>query len=121
MIGKMLTHGVSLQALVSGVPRDALILLDLYAEVSPLWKRTQSFYGAPFIYCMLHNFGGNIEMYGAIDSVAQGPAEAMAAQTGMHPFCHLHTCSSTLHNECLEHQCHASATSLYLDLKLTCV
>ncbi|BDA50506.1 Alpha-N-acetylglucosaminidase [Coccomyxa sp. Obi] len=55
-----------IEALVSGVPRDALILLDLYAEVSPLWKRTNSFYGAPFIYCMLHNFGGNIEMYGLV-------------------------------------------------------
>ncbi len=72
-----------MQALVSGVPRDALIMLDLYAEVFPLWKSTNSFFGAPFIYCMLHNFGGNIEMYGALEAVARGPAEAMEAQTGM--------------------------------------
>ncbi|EIE20595.1 hypothetical protein COCSUDRAFT_37819 [Coccomyxa subellipsoidea C-169] len=64
-----------IQALVSGVPRDALIMLDLYAEVFPLWKSTKSFFGAPFIYCMLHNFGGNIEMYGALEAVARGPAE----------------------------------------------
>ena len=47
------------QALVQGVPQGRLVLLDLYAEVFPLWSRTQSFYGAPFIWCMLHNFGGN--------------------------------------------------------------
>lgn len=77
---------MALQALVSGVPRNSLILLDLYAEVYPLWKRTNSFFGAPFIYCMLHNFGGNIEMYGALKAVAQGPAEAMGAETGKQHF-----------------------------------
>jgi alpha-N-acetylglucosaminidase len=74
---------VALQALVSGVPRNSLILLDLYAEVFPLWKRKNSFFGAPFI---LHNFGGNIEMYGALKAVAQGPAEAMGAETGKQHF-----------------------------------
>ena len=48
------------QALVQGVPQGRLVLLDLYAEVFPLWSRTQSFYGAPFMVCMLHNFGGNL-------------------------------------------------------------
>ena len=41
------------------MPRGALVMLDLYAEMFPLWQRTRSFFGAPFIYCMLHNFGGN--------------------------------------------------------------
>ncbi len=61
------------------MPQGSLILLDLYSEVFPLWSRTQSFYGAPYIYCMLHNFGGNLEMYGAFGAVSHGPAEAMAA------------------------------------------
>jgi alpha-N-acetylglucosaminidase len=50
---------VLFQGLLSGVPRGRLILLDLYAEVFPIWLRTASFYGIPFIWCMLHNFGGN--------------------------------------------------------------
>lgn len=50
---------ITLQGLLSGVPRGRLILLDLYAEVFPIWLRTASFYGIPFIWCMLHNFGGN--------------------------------------------------------------
>ena len=57
------------QALVTAVPQGSLVLLDLYAEVFPLWKRTEHFYGASFIYCMLHNFGGNTEMYGALQEV----------------------------------------------------
>ena len=48
-----------MQGAVDGVPRGRLVLLDLIAELHPLWRRTDGFYGAPFIWCMLHNFGGN--------------------------------------------------------------
>ena len=50
----------ALQGLISGVPTGALVMLDLYAEVQPQWAPTEGFYGAPFIWCMLHNFGGNL-------------------------------------------------------------
>lgn len=26
--------------------------------------------------CMLHNFGGNIEMYGILDAISSGPVDA---------------------------------------------
>ena len=29
---------------------------------------------------MLHNFGGNIEMYGVLDAVASGPIDARISQ-----------------------------------------
>ncbi len=48
-----------MQGALEGVPRGRLVLLDLIAELHPLWRRTNGFYGAPFIWCMLHNFGGN--------------------------------------------------------------
>lgn len=32
------------------------------------------------IRCMLHNFGGNIEMYGTLDSVASGPVDARLSE-----------------------------------------
>ena len=47
------------QGWITAVPNGSLILLDLMAEESPLWKRTQSYYGAPFLWCMLNDFGGN--------------------------------------------------------------
>ena len=42
------------------MPTGALVMLDLYAEVQPQWARTDGFFGAPYIWCMLHNFGGNL-------------------------------------------------------------
>lgn len=46
-----------------------MIILDLFAELSPVYQRTESFYGQPFIWCMLHNFGGTMELYGALDNL----------------------------------------------------
>ncbi|KAK9841152.1 hypothetical protein WJX74_000989 [Apatococcus lobatus] len=66
-----------IQALLEGVPQDRLIMLDLFAEVFPLWNRTEAFQGVPFIWCMLHNFGGNLEMYGNMKALARGPADAL--------------------------------------------
>ncbi len=46
-----------------------MIVLDLYSEVHPVYPRLQSYFGQPFVWCMLHDFGGTVPMYGAIDSV----------------------------------------------------
>ena len=67
------------KALLHGVPLGRMIVLDLFAEVDPVWKRTASFYGQPFIWCMLHNFGGNLGLYGSIQTVTTGPVEALVA------------------------------------------
>ena len=50
-----------------------MIILDLATEIEPVWKRTEAFYGKPWIWNMLHNFGGNISLFGRIDGVAAGP------------------------------------------------
>lgn len=65
-----------MEALLHSVPLGKMIVLDLFAEVKPIWKSSSQFYGTPYIWCMLHNFGGNIEMYGVLDDVASGPIEA---------------------------------------------
>ena len=66
-----------IQALLNAVPDEHMIILDLAAEIEPVWKRTNAFYGKPWIWNMLHNFGGNISMFGRMDGVAAGPAEAL--------------------------------------------
>ncbi|KAK9823140.1 hypothetical protein WJX72_000555 [[Myrmecia] bisecta] len=71
-----------IKSLLSGVPRGRLILVDLFAEVVPQWKRTNALDGVPAIWCMLHNFGGNTDMSlgprgFAVEAVAQGPFDAM--------------------------------------------
>lgn len=55
-----------------GVPRGRMIVLDLAAAIYPFWSRTESFYGQPFIWCMLQNFGGNLGLFGTIQSVIAG-------------------------------------------------
>jgi alpha-N-acetylglucosaminidase len=66
-----------IEALLKAVPGDKMLLLDLAAEIEPVWKRTNAFYGKPWIWNMLHNFGGNVNMFGRMDGVATGPAEAL--------------------------------------------
>ncbi len=66
-----------IQALLNAVPNDKMIVLDLYSESKPVWSRTDAYYGKPWIWCMLHNFGGNVSMYGRMNSVANGPATAL--------------------------------------------
>ncbi|XP_066554631.1 alpha-N-acetylglucosaminidase isoform X2 [Amia ocellicauda] len=65
-----------IQALLGGVPLGRMIVLDLFAESTPAFSLTHSFYGQPFIWCMLHNFGGNNGLFGTVESINQGPFEA---------------------------------------------
>ena len=70
-----------IQGLLGAVPDDRMIILDLAAEIEPVWKRTEAFYGKEWIWCMLHNFGGNISLFGRIENVAEHPAEALNDST----------------------------------------
>ncbi|MDD2305534.1 MAG: alpha-N-acetylglucosaminidase [Prolixibacteraceae bacterium] len=66
-----------IKGLLEAVPNDRMIILDLAAEIEPVWKRTEAFYGKQWIWNMLHNFGGNISMFGRIETVATQPAAAL--------------------------------------------
>ncbi len=65
------------KALLTAVPNDKMILLDLATEIEPVWKRTESFYGKPWIWNMLHNFGGNTNLFGRMSTVATEPAKSL--------------------------------------------
>lgn len=47
------------KAYIQGVPQGKMILLDYYCESVEEWKLFDSFYGQPYIWCYLGNFGGN--------------------------------------------------------------
>ncbi len=66
-----------IKGLLGAIPNDRMIILDLAAEIEPVWKRTEAFYGKQWIWNMLHNFGGNISMFGRIENVAHNPAIAL--------------------------------------------
>lgn len=65
-----------IEALLKAVPDDKMLLLDLAAEIEPVWKRTDAFYGKPWIWNMLNNFGGNVNLFGRMEGVASGPSQA---------------------------------------------
>nr|XP_056720613.1 alpha-N-acetylglucosaminidase [Euleptes europaea] len=64
------------RALLRGVPLGRMVVLDLFAESKPVYPWTESFYGQPFIWCMLQNFGGNHGLFGSAESINQGPFAA---------------------------------------------
>ncbi|KAK9203072.1 hypothetical protein WN943_013326 [Citrus x changshan-huyou] len=72
-----------MKALLHSVPLGKLVVLDLFAEVKPIWSTSKQFYGVPYIWCMLHNFAGNIEMYGILDSIAFGPVGVGMSMEGI--------------------------------------
>lgn len=67
-----------IEGLLSAVPDDKMIILDLYSEEYPVWKQTEAYYGKQWIWNMLQNFGGRVAMFGRMSNVAQDPAAALA-------------------------------------------
>lgn len=56
-----------IEAFLTAVPDNKLILLDYYGDHTEIWRETQSYYGKPYIWCYLGNFGGNTMMAGDLD------------------------------------------------------
>lgn len=48
-----------------------MLILDLQSEQFPQYSRLNSYYGQPFIWCMLHNFGGTLGMFGSAEIINQ--------------------------------------------------
>lgn len=54
-----------------------------------------------YVRCLLHNFGGNIEMYGILDAISSGPVDARTSENST-MVCYaqytLRTCPITLNS-----------------------
>ena len=53
-----------INALLAGAPDDKMIILDLFSTAKPVWNKTEAYNGKPWIWNMLHNWGGKQGMYG---------------------------------------------------------
>lgn len=61
------------QAYLSGVPNDKMVILDLNSEDGALAPKYDQYYGKPWIWCMLLNYGGVRGVYGNMTRIATGP------------------------------------------------
>ena len=68
----------NVKAYLEAVPRGKVILLDYYTEHTPVWTFTEGFYGQPYIFCYLGNFGGNTRLAGPFRKESERISEALS-------------------------------------------
>ena len=66
---------------ITSYPADKSLLLDYYCERQEVWRQTDSYYGVPFIWCYLGNFGGNTYLAGNFADIDRR-IEATFAEAG---------------------------------------
>ena len=69
---------VTAKAYLQGVPQGRMMLLDYYCEHTEEWKLFDSFYGQPYIWCYLGNFGGNSFLASPINDVEKRIDDVLA-------------------------------------------
>ncbi len=82
--GKLFWTPERLHALVSKIPDDKLLVLDLANEYNRLWWKTEpswkmysGFFGKQWIYSFIPNMGGKMPLNGRLDLYATMPFEAL--------------------------------------------
>eukprot|EP00298_Acanthocystis_sp_HF-20_P002468 c12884_g1_i2.p1 GENE.c12884_g1_i2~~c12884_g1_i2.p1 ORF type:complete len:640 (-),score=283.90 c12884_g1_i2:50-1969(-) len=58
-----------IEGYLSGVPNENMIILDLDAWQNPMWDKTNSFFGKPFIWCIIDDGGQRPGMYGDLNKI----------------------------------------------------
>lgn len=67
------------RALFGAVPDGRLLALDLFCENTPVWSKTDAFYGKPWIWCVIQNFGGTVSLHGALPRMAEDLTKALTS------------------------------------------
>jgi alpha-N-acetylglucosaminidase len=75
---KQWTHD-RLSAMLRAIPADRIVLLDYFCEETELYPITEDFYGRPFIWNYLGNFGGNTNLVAPLHKVAARISRALPA------------------------------------------
>ncbi len=66
-----------LAAMTHAVPPGKLVYLDYVCEEAEFFRRSDNFYGAPFIWCYLANFGGSTQLVGPIHKLSSRLTQAL--------------------------------------------
>lgn len=68
----------NIESFLRAVPQDRLIMLDYFCEFTEIWKNTEKFFGQPYLWCYLGNFGGNTMLSGNFRTVSARMEDAFA-------------------------------------------
>lgn len=79
-LGKQWTEE-RLSAMIDAVPRGRMVLIDYVCENRELFRSAKSFFGAPFIWDYLGNFGGNTHLVGPVNKINERLTAVMNAAT----------------------------------------
>jgi alpha-N-acetylglucosaminidase len=60
-----------LEAMTGAVPQGKLVYLDYACEEAEFFRRSKNFYGAPFLWCYLANFGGSTHLVAPIHKLSE--------------------------------------------------
>ena len=71
-----------LRAYLTAVPEGKMLLLDYFCEKTEVWRQTEGFYGQPYIWCYLGNFGGNTMLVGDLHQLDAKLSQAYLDQGG---------------------------------------
>lgn len=71
-----------LRAYLTAVPQGRMVLLDYFCEKTEVWRETEGFFGQPFIWCYLGNFGGNTMLVGDLNVLSNKMDAAYSEQGG---------------------------------------
>lgn len=66
------------QPMLDALDKNKCLVLDLYCEDHENWRLRHQFGGTPWLWCTIHNFGGNDFLAAKVAWMAQGPAKALA-------------------------------------------
>jgi alpha-N-acetylglucosaminidase len=73
-----------IEAYLGGVSDPTeMIILDLFSEAEPQWQRTQSYYGKRWVWCLLHDYGGNMGLEGNLIDLTVNPLYALKQTSSM--------------------------------------
>lgn len=59
------------RAMLTGVPQGKMTMLDYYCEYKEMWRDLDGFFGQPYIWCYLGNFGGNSSIQGNVKQAGE--------------------------------------------------
>lgn len=64
------------QPMIDPLDKDKLLVLDLWCEAQSNWRDRNNFNGTPWLFCTIHNFGGNTGLGGRLAWAGEGPVQA---------------------------------------------